>query len=107
MKILAFEDKHTTLYFDASTKELKLDAFMAAFWFRKNVAGWYSDMANDENIDHREAYQAACTGDRAAAKLFLQYREDYEYEGFDEIDTITQAEVEIWKQAKSDWWRKY
>lgn len=78
-KILVLWAKHGDMYFDASTPELELEAFLKAFNYNDRQDFYKEYLANNQQND---LYFKAINGDKLAARLLMTLRKDYEYEGF-------------------------
>lgn len=78
-KIIVWQDKHATLYFDASTKDKEENA-MREMFKQMQEAQYYSLIEDDE--DEFEIYQDALKGNFKSIKALLKRHNDLgcEYE---------------------------
>ncbi|MEE9214848.1 MAG: hypothetical protein V3U54_08660 [Thermodesulfobacteriota bacterium] len=77
-KILVWKTKHEDLYYDASTKQKELDAFLSIFQGMEGSGDY--ECCPPEGKLQKASYRRAKKGDKTAAKDFLLMRCDYEYE---------------------------
>jgi len=79
MKILVWKAKHEDLYYDASTLDKELNAFMTVFQLMDEQGDY--GCCPPEGKEHKALYRKAKKGDRESARTLLSLRCDYEYEG--------------------------
>lgn len=78
MKILVWKAKDETVYYNASTEEKELMAYLRVFT-QMDEQGDY-ECCPPEGKLHQSWYEKAKKGDMPAARLLLMARRNYEYE---------------------------
>ena len=78
VKILVWKTKHEDVYYDASTPQKELNAFLFVFQEMEEQGDY--EACPPEGQLQKSSYRRAKKGDKTAAKDFLMMRYDYEYE---------------------------
>ena len=94
-RVLILHGKHADVAFDATGSRID-QAFLEAFLYQDLVMGYYVD------AEEVEALQAARSGDIKAARHILDLRDRYEYETWDLMTTVTEQEVQDWKEKYAE-----
>jgi hypothetical protein len=85
MKILIWRAKHTNVYYNASTEEKELAAYLKVFKEMQEQGDYECCPPTGEA---RALYKLAKQGDGTAVRKFVHSRRHYEYEGTDIEEVI-------------------
>lgn len=78
MRILEWRAKHDSVYYNASTEEQELAAYLKVFK-EMDEQGDY-ECCPPDGREQKALYKEAKKGNAKAARTFLKMRRDYEYE---------------------------